>query len=466
MLVALPPQAQSAVVRAALAAGKHVLSEKPAAPSLGEALQLLAFHRGLQGTAPLWCVAENYRCMGAMLRLRDAVAGGQLGGIARLSMDVDLGGWMAVPLGSPSHCLHLLLSDQASSLVPTSCTSPLLGLAAMAPGNRYYESQWRRDSAGMPGAYLTEGGVHFVAALRMAARAAGWGEAVAVAATGRSVNVDLPSPDTLQGVIWFQSGDRSTLLRHPINCIYRAAPCVPVAPPPTPHPYPFQAPLPATPSPWPPRPCTSACGQWATPAPRRRSGAAWAPWAAAAPFDSPSRLWATPGSRRCELMPCLCIVVEHGCHRDATNPIHLHALQEEVEESGVAAELLCFSRLVHAARASQAAAAVAAAAAPGTSERGGGDAEAAAPVVAEGGEVHVEDFPSSEDSYRIRQGGGDLQSVVPVLSAHRCIHPCIPSMWLLHMMCSCEEAVLDLAVVTALLQSAASGGERTAVTQL
>ena len=36
----------------------------------------------------------------------------------------------------------------------------------------------------------------------------------------------------------------------------------------------------------------------------------------------------------------------------------------------------------------------------------------------------------------------------------------------LHMMCSCEEAVLDLAVVTALLQSAANGSERTAVTQL
>lgn len=43
----------------------------------------------------------------------------------------------------------------------------------MTPDNKYYDSQWRRDASGMPGAYLTEGGVHFVAALRMAARAAG-----------------------------------------------------------------------------------------------------------------------------------------------------------------------------------------------------------------------------------------------------------------------------------------------------
>jgi hypothetical protein len=27
----------------------------------------------------------------------------------------------------------------------------------MAPGNRYYESQWRRDSAGMPGASRLSG---------------------------------------------------------------------------------------------------------------------------------------------------------------------------------------------------------------------------------------------------------------------------------------------------------------------
>lgn len=56
------------------------------------------------------------------------------------------------------------------------------------------------------GAYLTEGGVHFVAALRLAAAAAGWGEATAVVAASSGVSADLPQPDTLSGLVWFESG--------------------------------------------------------------------------------------------------------------------------------------------------------------------------------------------------------------------------------------------------------------------
>ncbi|PSC69357.1 hypothetical protein C2E20_7154 [Micractinium conductrix] len=58
----------------------------------------------------------------------------------------------------------------------------------------------------MPGAYLTEGGVHFAAALRMVADAAGFGEAVAASAAARGVSPDLPHPDTLQGLVWFGNG--------------------------------------------------------------------------------------------------------------------------------------------------------------------------------------------------------------------------------------------------------------------
>ena len=38
---------------------------------------------------------------------------------------------------------------------------------------RYYGSDWRRDTAGLPGGFMAEGGVHFVAALRLLARGAG-----------------------------------------------------------------------------------------------------------------------------------------------------------------------------------------------------------------------------------------------------------------------------------------------------
>jgi hypothetical protein len=50
--------------------------------------------------------------------------------------------------------------------------------------------------------------VHFIAALRMAARAAGFGEVTVGAAASRGVAPDLPHPDTLLGTLWFESGAR------------------------------------------------------------------------------------------------------------------------------------------------------------------------------------------------------------------------------------------------------------------
>jgi predicted dehydrogenase len=173
-LVVLPPQVQGAVVQAALRAGKHVLSEKPVAPTLAQAEQLLAFHRSLPQPAPIWAVAENYRCMEGLLRLRDTIAAGTLGAVARLDMATDL---------------------------------------ALHPGAKYFDSQWRRDSETLPGAYLTEGGVHFVAALRMMAGAAGWGQATAAVACARGISDNLPHPDVLQGLVWFESGELRLAVR-------------------------------------------------------------------------------------------------------------------------------------------------------------------------------------------------------------------------------------------------------------
>lgn len=114
--------ASAALLSAPWTPGKHVLGEKPAAPTLAQAEQLLAFHRSLpqvrarargpgaaagapsrrctiapplpanpsEAQAPLWCVAENYRSMPAFLRLRDALRAGGLGRLARLDMAVDL----------------------------------------------------------------------------------------------------------------------------------------------------------------------------------------------------------------------------------------------------------------------------------------------------------------------------------------------------------------------------------------
>lgn len=48
--------------------------------------------------------------------------------------------------------------------------------------------------------------MHFVAAMRMAAGAAGWGQATTAVASARGISPDLPHPDSLAGMVWFESG--------------------------------------------------------------------------------------------------------------------------------------------------------------------------------------------------------------------------------------------------------------------
>jgi predicted dehydrogenase len=74
----------------------------------------------------------------------------------------------------------------------------------MDAGNKYFGSAWRRDAAGCPGSFLMDSSVHFIAALRMLAAAAGCGPAVAASALARSARpAELPGPDTLVGVVAF-----------------------------------------------------------------------------------------------------------------------------------------------------------------------------------------------------------------------------------------------------------------------
>jgi len=60
VLIVLPIPLAAAAVEAALRAGKHVISEKPAAFSLERTVALLALHRSLPAPAPLWAVSENW----------------------------------------------------------------------------------------------------------------------------------------------------------------------------------------------------------------------------------------------------------------------------------------------------------------------------------------------------------------------------------------------------------------------
>jgi predicted dehydrogenase len=85
----LPIPAQPTYIKAALAAGKHVLSEKPIAKDLATAQELVSWYgdsANVDKTKTLWGVAENYRFIRKWLRTAEEVQ--KLGGVKafRVSM--------------------------------------------------------------------------------------------------------------------------------------------------------------------------------------------------------------------------------------------------------------------------------------------------------------------------------------------------------------------------------------------
>lgn len=157
--LALPIGVLPEVVKKALAAGKHVISEKPVAPTVAVGRDLLATYAAYP--EQVWMVAENYRYEEAFVRAAEIVASGALG--------------------------RVLLADWAIYV-------------NMTPDNRYYHTAWRRDGS-FPGGFLMDGGVHHMAGLRMVL-----GEAVSVMATTAQGRADLPPADTVVASLAFESG--------------------------------------------------------------------------------------------------------------------------------------------------------------------------------------------------------------------------------------------------------------------
>ncbi|MFO7322893.1 MAG: Gfo/Idh/MocA family oxidoreductase [Chloroflexota bacterium] len=159
--VVLPIQSLAPVVEAALRTGRHVISEKPIAPDVETGLSLLAARRN-----QVWMVAENWRYNRSFLEARAAIERGDI--------------------GQPVLC-HWALP------------------VVMTPANKYYGTTWRRDGS-FQGGFLLDGGVHYVAALRLLL-----GEIEQVAAFTRQVREDLPPVDTLAASLRFRSGALGTL---------------------------------------------------------------------------------------------------------------------------------------------------------------------------------------------------------------------------------------------------------------
>ncbi len=155
----LPIQTLPEVIKRALDAGKHVISEKPAAPDMKTGRDLLAFYA--QHPDQVWSVAENWRCEAAILHAADLIQAGEI--------------------GQPVTC-HWVLHT------------------GMNAGNKYYHTAWRRESA-FPGGFILDGGVHHMAALRLIL-----GEISEVSAVARQVREDLAPVDTLNAALIFDSG--------------------------------------------------------------------------------------------------------------------------------------------------------------------------------------------------------------------------------------------------------------------
>ncbi len=147
--IVLPIELSYPVTRDALSAGKHVITEKPLAKNMEEAGEMLK----LAATTPLvTMIAENYRYRPAYLRLKEILDSGALGNVYAAVWNL----WFE-----------------------------------MKTTNRYAQTRWRIHHQ-YPGGFVTDGGVHQMAALRMLT-----GEIVSGAAFARSVNPAIGETDTL-----------------------------------------------------------------------------------------------------------------------------------------------------------------------------------------------------------------------------------------------------------------------------
>ncbi|PLB53608.1 oxidoreductase family, NAD-binding Rossmann fold protein [Aspergillus steynii IBT 23096] len=164
VIIALAIGVQTPYIRAALSAGKHVLSEKPITENVAEAVELIRWYRSEISQTVSWAVAENWRYLDSLIYARQLVP--QLG---RLS--------------------------QFRTLVYANI-GPEWGLA------QYYQTAWRQEAMHQ-GGYLLDVGIHFLAGTRYLLG----NESISrVTAFTRGVRPSLPPLDTLDAVLQTESG--------------------------------------------------------------------------------------------------------------------------------------------------------------------------------------------------------------------------------------------------------------------
>ncbi len=152
----LPIEVMPEAVKLFLSAGKHVISEKPCAPSVAVGIDLMEHHARLERPV-LWAVAENWRFKKTTRMIEDIVASGALGEIRFADFTY---------------------------------------LSFQKPDNL----RWR-GSPGYAGGYMLDSGVHFTALLRKIV-----GEIEEVSASVSQRVPYLPPADSVTAILSFASG--------------------------------------------------------------------------------------------------------------------------------------------------------------------------------------------------------------------------------------------------------------------
>ncbi|KAF9882430.1 oxidoreductase nad-binding rossmann fold protein [Colletotrichum karsti] len=163
LILALPIPNQPEYIEQALAAGKHVLAEKPVAADVARAQKLIEYYKKVSADKGVtFAVAENYRFQPRYTTARDEVQklGKVIGFNVRVFFFVKLGG-------------------------------------------KYIETAWRKKPE-YQGGFLLDGGVHFAAALRLLLGRDAAPDSVS--AFSDLTREHLPPIDTINAVVKTKSG--------------------------------------------------------------------------------------------------------------------------------------------------------------------------------------------------------------------------------------------------------------------
>ncbi|MFQ5637270.1 MAG: Gfo/Idh/MocA family protein [bacterium] len=146
--IALPIQLNCEIAKDSLSAGKHVIVEKPMAANRQQAQAMLEYEKRFEQVK---MVAENFHYHKGFLRVRELIRGGIIG----------------VPFAAFWDVFRRIDAN-----------------------NPYAQTQWRIEHE-YPGGFVLDGGVHFIAALRLI-----FGDIIAGQAFTKSVNPNIGEIDS------------------------------------------------------------------------------------------------------------------------------------------------------------------------------------------------------------------------------------------------------------------------------